>query len=456
MMIFFVNIVFSQVGMGTANPRGALDINKETTNNMGLVLPTNADPKNLINPMGGNVAIGTIMYDSTLSCVRVFKSTGWSNCLCDQCGPTPGYSLDCSSGALTGTFTAGTASNGTKVIKYTNATGQAYGAISIASTGVTGLTATAPAGTLNGNGSISLSISGTPSASGVANFTVNIGGQSCTFSVTVGGQTFRKMNVLGITAEPWYAPVDNNTYASRAILTSSQNFGQNGTFPTNGFNIVAGGVSQGVALKNLINNNNIDIIIIGYSYVPNDASIAILNDFVQNKKGVLMYSEEYNYTQTPKLINAICGGSGTTMTRIAGSKYDQLTNVNDPLLNGPFGDIRGKLIGSDYADTSFYTKSGLPSNVTVLANRFNDASTPLMFKHNSLGFVYMGDSGWLGGSATDVRTQIFPIGMNAAGAPQTKPWADTTTSYMGFLYANAIAWAVQYAQTNTSTNYIIP
>jgi hypothetical protein len=44
-LIFFVNILFSQVGIGTANPRGALDINKETTNNMGLVLPTNADLK---------------------------------------------------------------------------------------------------------------------------------------------------------------------------------------------------------------------------------------------------------------------------------------------------------------------------------------------------------------------------------------------------------------------------
>ncbi|ROI02132.1 MULTISPECIES: hypothetical protein [unclassified Chryseobacterium] len=188
LMMFFVNIVFSQVGIGTTNPRGALDINKETTNNMGLVLPTNANPNNLINPMGGNVAIGTIMYDSTLSCVRVFKSTGWSNCLCDQCGPTPGFTLDCSSGALSGTFTAGAAGSGSKVINYTNATGQSYGAISIASTGVTGLTATAPAGTLaNGNGSITLTISGTPSAAGTANFTVTIAGQSCSFAVNVSG-----------------------------------------------------------------------------------------------------------------------------------------------------------------------------------------------------------------------------------------------------------------------------
>ncbi|ROI02134.1 hypothetical protein EGI16_14730 [Chryseobacterium sp. G0240] len=557
LMVFFANIVFSQVGIGTANPRGALDINKETTNTMGLVLPTNENPNNLINPMGGNVAIGTIMYDSALSCVRVFKSTGWSNCLCDQCGPTPGFALDCSSGALSGTFTAGAAGSGSKVINYTNATGQSYGAISIASTGVTGLTATAPAGTLaNGNGSITLTISGTPSAAGtasfavtiagqtctfnvqvngnspsftldcssgaqvgtftaqaqgvgtkiinytgasgqsygsisiastgvtgltatapagtltgsggitltitgtpsaagVASFTVSLGGQTCMFTVNVGGQVFRRMNVLGLATEPWYAPLGNNTYASRAMLTSAQNFGQNGTYPTSGFNIISNTSAQGQTLKNLINDNNIDIIIVGYNYNANATSIPILEDFVKNKKGVLIYSEEYQASLSAQLINRICGGT-TTLGKIAGSQYDQLTDVNDPILNGPFGDIRGKIIGSDWTGTAYYVRSGTPSGVTVLANRFNDTSTPLMFKHNSLGFIYMGDSGWLGGSATDTRNTIFPIGMNASGVPQTKPWVGNTTSYSGFLYANTIVWAVQYAQTNTDTNYMIP
>jgi hypothetical protein len=103
----------------------------------------------MINPKGGDVAIGTIMYDSTLSCVRVFKPTGWSNCLCDQCGPTPNpvFTLDCSSGTLSGTFTAGTQANGTKIINYTNATGQSYSAISVASSGVSGLIASSSAGT---------------------------------------------------------------------------------------------------------------------------------------------------------------------------------------------------------------------------------------------------------------------------------------------------------------------
>lgn len=176
----------AQIGIGNSTPRGALDINKPTTNNMGLVLPINADPNNLINPIGGSVAIGTIMYDSTLSCVRVFKPSGWSNCLCDDCNNIdPAFTLTCD-GALAGIYKPGISSSGSKVINYTAGQGQAYGAISIASTGVTGLTATAPAGTMaNDSGTIALSINGIPSGEGIANFAITLRGQTCHFQIQV-------------------------------------------------------------------------------------------------------------------------------------------------------------------------------------------------------------------------------------------------------------------------------
>ncbi|MBK1897642.1 autotransporter outer membrane beta-barrel domain-containing protein [Chryseobacterium paridis] len=190
LLIALFETTYAQIGIGTPNPRGALDINKPTTNIHGLVLPTNSSTGNIANPQGGNVAIGTIIYDSTADCVKVYKSTGWSNCLCDSCDGTtvvPITSLDCTNGALAGTYTQGTTSNGTKVINYTGGSGQAYGAINVSSTGVTGLTATAPAGTFaNGNGSITLQIEGTPNTSGTASFTINLGGKSCTFTINVG------------------------------------------------------------------------------------------------------------------------------------------------------------------------------------------------------------------------------------------------------------------------------
>ena len=77
-------LVYGQVGIGTTTPRGALDINKTTTNTFGLVLPTNSDTGNIVNPQGGGVALATVMYDSTLDCIRVYKSSGWSRCLSDR------------------------------------------------------------------------------------------------------------------------------------------------------------------------------------------------------------------------------------------------------------------------------------------------------------------------------------------------------------------------------------
>jgi hypothetical protein len=79
---------FSQVGIGTTTPRGALDINSPTTSIFGLVLPTNDSPDNMINPQGGNIAFGTIMYDSKDDCIRYYQTNTandsiekWSSCI---------------------------------------------------------------------------------------------------------------------------------------------------------------------------------------------------------------------------------------------------------------------------------------------------------------------------------------------------------------------------------------
>jgi hypothetical protein len=95
--------------------------------------------------------------------------------------------LSCSSATFSGTPTAGTIFVGTATVPYTGGNSSTYSAGSaIASTGITGLTATLAAGTLaSGAGSVTFAITGTPSAAGSATFAVMLGGQSCSFSLTV-------------------------------------------------------------------------------------------------------------------------------------------------------------------------------------------------------------------------------------------------------------------------------
>ena len=182
-IIFIGTLTFAQIGLGNANPRGALDINRDdATNNMGLVLPTNANVNNIINPLGGNIAAGTVVYDSTNDCVRFYKGDNtWSNCLSDEtCDTGIIATLDCASAAHTGSLTSGIPANVTSTIPYTGGNGGSHNGQTVTSTGVTGLTATLPPGNFeNGNGTLIYTITGTPSAAGTARFTLNIGGTSC-------------------------------------------------------------------------------------------------------------------------------------------------------------------------------------------------------------------------------------------------------------------------------------
>jgi uncharacterized protein (TIGR02145 family) len=96
--------------------------------------------------------------------------------------------LNCGSAALTGNLFNGSVASGVSVsVPYTAGNGGSYGAQSVSSTGVVGLTATLAAGTLaNGAGSLTYTITGTPTTSGTASFAITVGGQSCSFMVSVG------------------------------------------------------------------------------------------------------------------------------------------------------------------------------------------------------------------------------------------------------------------------------
>jgi uncharacterized protein (TIGR02145 family) len=111
------------------------------------------------------------------------KPTWANNGVC----PDPIATLDCSTASHNGTLTAYTAASGiTSVIPYTGGNGGTHNGQVVTSTGVTGLTATLAAGTFaNGNGSLMYTITGTPSASGTASFTLNIGGKSCVINRSI-------------------------------------------------------------------------------------------------------------------------------------------------------------------------------------------------------------------------------------------------------------------------------
>jgi uncharacterized protein (TIGR02145 family) len=124
--------------------------------------------------------------DSFIQWFDIVRSFGFSvRCIKDYAG-TIG-SLDCPGATITGTLTEGVAASGVSAsVAYTGGNGGSHSGQTVGSTGVTGLTATTPAGYFaNGSGNLTYNITGTPVGSGTATFALNIGGQSCNLQIAV-------------------------------------------------------------------------------------------------------------------------------------------------------------------------------------------------------------------------------------------------------------------------------
>lgn len=369
-------------------------------------------------------------------------------------GQPVAYTTNCSGITTSGTYAPGVAMSGTNTM--TVPVNVSYvGAYTINTNTVNGISFSA-SGTFTTKGAqnVVMTATGTPTSGGSFTYAITAnstnGATTCNKSIVF---VFRTMKVLGLGSGMYQPGTAGSAEASRAILASTSNFGPTGTVQIQNLQIINGATNAGNALKNLINTNNIDIIVIGYNYIPNAASILILNDFVKNKKGVLIHSQENDATSTTNLINTITGsnasvsGTGTTYT-------NPILNVSDSLLNGPFGSIKNLSLGSD-VNNSYYV-TGLSANVTALSTQTGNTSRIFSFKHNTLGYMYIGDSGWTAGTATNTSTTTWPAKITATGLVQSKVYNGGIIVYNSLLYANTMAWAIKYAQENTNSSYLIP
>ncbi len=97
--------------------------------------------------------------------------------------------LDCGNATISGTLISGIAASGVSAgIDYTGGNGGAHNGQTIASMGITGLTAELAAGNFDdGAGTLTYDITGLPTSGGTASFAIEIGGELCTLNIVVHG-----------------------------------------------------------------------------------------------------------------------------------------------------------------------------------------------------------------------------------------------------------------------------
>ncbi len=140
-------------------------------------------------------AAGLMVYNTTIGCLQVndgSSSSPFWRCISGLAGVSVDSvgiiaSLDCAGATDSGTLYFDVVASGVSSdIAYTGGNGKLHAGQSVASTGVTGLTATLALGRLaTGADTLTYTITGTPSDSGTASFAINIGGQTCALSRTV-------------------------------------------------------------------------------------------------------------------------------------------------------------------------------------------------------------------------------------------------------------------------------
>jgi uncharacterized protein (TIGR02145 family) len=86
----------AQVGIGTTTPGGALDIVSTTS---GFVLPRVANTSVVVNPNGGGIENGTMVFDLSINCINVYANGAWTGCIQSAVAPTPIPTSQVSDGA---------------------------------------------------------------------------------------------------------------------------------------------------------------------------------------------------------------------------------------------------------------------------------------------------------------------------------------------------------------------
>ena len=296
----------------------------------------------------------------------------------------------------------------------------------------------------------------------------------------------KKMTILGLGFARdvrAYNPAFPSTYhlqGAYRVLNASANFGNKSEskVKTNGFELIgyncqSGPGSSGTvnsnwqpgSLKTWLNEHKPDIIICTYSMAFNADDANLLNQYLANGGVVIMYyygGAGANKSNVQTLLNALLDKSLSDGDYFAsgfvGSTFTFTNQIDDPITNGPFGDVKDQKWGTHYSIGGVKT-SAIENDVYVLSrteecvasNGIPPSGFTVAFRHKTKHLVFFGNGGFLASYYPHIREPYHDPFANDENYRPTKqikygPTAAATHEvYNSVIFANTIAWALSVA-----------
>lgn len=288
----------------------------------------------------------------------------------------------------------------------------------------------------------------------------------------------KKILVVGGSSTETYSFANPNS-AVRKMLGDTRNYG---SLPLSKVafdswsSIYDGGQSPNLQSL-LFGSTKYDILIVENNITLSDTQLNNIVEYMQKDGVVLMFSD--NNDNIIKIMKSLTGSSLITSDKVnvAGSLY-RLSNVNDMVVNGPFGDIRSKAWGEDGSQTARVLE--IPTSDFVVYSDATNISVPppvivdpdpivgepepgkpgsetgnngtvgyTALKHIGYHFVWIGDSGFNNSNGGDTSNIKLPFKIDGNNFPISKSNygnQDKKDVYNSVFTANLIAWAIERSE----------
>ncbi len=297
----------------------------------------------------------------------------------------------------------------------------------------------------------------------------------CESTIVIGYKS-RKILTIGSNASYLHGYMLEPGTASRTFVDASINFGtsQNSTVNMeenesgNAFTIeiitegqgMAGGQIDYTYLKNKINTFKPDIILTGYYvnyYTVGNGTevIGLLSDFVDAGGVFLMISEYYpDLNSVNAMVGEIIPGATGDKQDIGLDQAFVIQSVDDPVTQGPFGDMRGQKWGADGHE--MYGFENLPANTIIYSSTTSSPGRACMFRHAEKPFFFIGDGGFISnpqrylGDSYQGSYVYCPFAIDRNYRQVSRKNYTSTMNVEVFnsaIFGNILTWAVDYAET---------